>query len=101
MERRKDSGSTSGMQHLKVTYHGRVQGVGFRWAVKALADSLALVGWIRNEPDGTVLLTVLGNRDRLAHLLEGIDSRFAGYITERRVQESVDLEVESSFEIRR
>ena len=101
MKRGKDSGSTSGMQHLRVTYHGQVQGVGFRWAVKALADSLALVGWVRNESDGTVLLTVQGDRDRVAHLLEGIDSRFAGYITDKRMQESVDLDVESSFEIRR
>jgi acylphosphatase len=101
VERRKDSGSTSGMQHLRVTYRGRVQGVGFRWTVKALADSLSLVGWVRNEPDGTVLLTVLGDRNRLANLLDGIDSKFAGYITEKRVQESGDLQVESSFEIRR
>lgn len=89
------------MQHLRVTYRGTVQGVGFRWTVKALADSLTLVGSVRNEPDGTVLMVVHGERDRVAQLMEAIDSRFAGYITIKTVREERDLTIESSFEIRR
>lgn len=39
---------------------GRVQGVGFRWYVKEAALRLELRGWVRNEPNGEVLLEAWG-----------------------------------------
>ena len=39
-----------------IVFHGRVQGVGFRYTAKYLANSLNLVGWVQNEWDGTVTL---------------------------------------------
>ena len=33
---------------------GRVQGVGFRYAVARAAQSRSVSGWVRNRPDGTV-----------------------------------------------
>ncbi|MBN1242967.1 MAG: acylphosphatase [Spirochaetales bacterium] len=38
--------------HARVS--GRVQGVGFRYAALERARFLALVGWIRNDDDGSV-----------------------------------------------
>lgn len=38
----------------RVTIHGRVQGVGFRYATLREASALGLEGWVRNNPDNTV-----------------------------------------------
>lgn len=39
---------------------GRVQGVGFRWSARAEALNLGLVGWVRNEPDGSLTVVAQG-----------------------------------------
>ena len=40
---------------------GEVQGVGFRWYVREQARALELAGWVRNEPDGAVVLVASGD----------------------------------------
>jgi len=37
-----------------VVVHGRVQGVGFRFACARRAQEAHLGGWVRNLPDGTL-----------------------------------------------
>jgi acylphosphatase len=44
-----------------VVVRGVVQGVGFRWFVKELADSMGLSGWVRNLEDGSVELEAEGS----------------------------------------
>jgi len=48
---------------------GTVQGVGFRWFAKELADSLALSGWVRNRTDGSVELEAEGTETALDEFL--------------------------------
>lgn len=47
-------------KRFRVRFHGRVQGVGFRYTAYHLAQSLGLTGWVENEYDGTVLCEVQG-----------------------------------------
>lgn len=44
----------------RVVFHGRVQGVGFRYTARFAAESLGLTGWVKNEWDGSVLMEVQG-----------------------------------------
>lgn len=52
--------------HLKIT--GRVQGVFFRDFVKKKALSLDLVGWVRNNDDGSVEVVAEGEEGALDQL---------------------------------
>ncbi|QFG25389.1 acylphosphatase [Actinomadura sp. WMMB 499] len=55
---------------LTAWVRGRVQGVGFRWWVRARALELGLVGSAANLSDGRVEVVAEGPRDRCRRLLE-------------------------------
>lgn len=56
-----------------IVFHGRVQGVGFRYKAKYLALSMDLTGWVCNEYDGTVTLEVQGREALINKLLVGLN----------------------------
>jgi len=47
---------------------GRVQGVGYRYFVLRVAESLGLAGWTRNLPDGSVEVVADGREADLESL---------------------------------
>ena len=51
------------MTAVRVRVTGRVQGVAFRYHARQEATRLGLVGWVRNEVDGSVELHLEGPRD--------------------------------------
>jgi acylphosphatase len=53
---------------MRVTFrvHGEVQGVGYRRFVAREAQDLGLAGWVRNEPDGSVIGETEGSAAALA-----------------------------------
>ncbi len=53
------------MRQLHAVIHGRVQGVSFRYNAQHEAQRLALVGWVRNLPDGTVETVAAGTDENL------------------------------------
>lgn len=55
---------------MTATVVGRVQGVGFRWAVQDVAERHGLVGWARNLPDGRVEVVAEGPRAQCAALVD-------------------------------
>jgi acylphosphatase len=49
---------------------GRVQGVGFRYALADEARARKLCGWVRNRRDGTVEALIAGPEHELRALIE-------------------------------
>jgi len=55
---------------LRVTVHGRVQGVFYRdWTVQN-ARQLGLTGWVRNQADGTVAALLQGDASAVRQMIE-------------------------------
>lgn len=57
------------MRRIRFLVTGRVQGVGFRWFVRAEARPLGLSGWVRNREDGAVEGEVEGRDDAIEALV--------------------------------
>jgi acylphosphatase len=70
------------MNATRVFYEGRVQGVGFRWTARKIAQGYDVTGLVRNLPDGRVELQVSGDDGEIDAFLTDIrDSVLAGHIT--------------------
>ncbi len=70
------------MNATRVFYEGRVQGVGFRWTARKIAQGYDVTGLVRNLPDGRVELQVSGDDEEVSAFLTDIrDSVLAGHIT--------------------
>lgn len=82
-----------------ITFHGRVQGVGFRYTAKYLARSLGLAGWVKNEWDGTVTLEIQGREALIQKLLVGLNNNQFISI-EWMDTEEIPLKEERSFKVR-
>ena len=58
------------MVRKRITFYGRVQGVGFRWKAHSVADSFRLTGWVRNEYDGSVSMEIQGEESLIDRLIQ-------------------------------
>jgi acylphosphatase len=66
-------------KRMHLFYSGRVQGVGFRYTVRRLADGFEVTGTIRNLADGRVELLAEGNEDELEAFRNGIRDEGLGH----------------------
>lgn len=57
----------------RLTFTGRVQGVGFRYRAKHAADSAGVTGWVTNEWDGSVVMEAQGTADQINRVLKMIN----------------------------
>lgn len=89
------------MERRRLTYTGRVQGVGFRATAVSIAAGFTVTGWVRNEPDGDVLLEAQGPADELDGFLGALRRRMERMIREVRQDVVPPRHDESGFRITR
>ena len=56
----------------QLTVRGRVQGVGFRFFTRSIAEKLAVSGWVRNTPTGNVKIFVQGKQTIINEFIKHI-----------------------------
>jgi acylphosphatase len=56
------------MIRRRVTVRGRVQGVFFRDSCRSEAVAAGVRGWVRNEPDGSVVAVFEGDAEAVARM---------------------------------
>jgi len=67
-------------KRLHVNFKGRVQGVGFRYTVRHLAEDFQVTGYVKNMPNGDVELVAEGVELDLKRFLIEIQERMGKYI---------------------
>jgi acylphosphatase len=71
----------------RILFHGRVQGVGFRFTAQQIAGQFTVHGFVRNLPDGSVELVVEGEPDQVVAFLTMLSRRMGRYIDSQTITE--------------
>lgn len=87
----------------RVIFEGRVQGVGFRYTVKDLARGFDVCGWVKNLPDGSVELQVMGEPEEVESFIHEIieESPVAGNVKNHYADKIPLLKNRTGFTIER
>jgi acylphosphatase len=87
-------------QRDTVYYTGHVQGVGFRYATRSIAENYAVTGYVRNMPDGRVELVVEGEGPQRESFQAEVRNYFTGRIRDEKRDTQPATGEFVSFEIR-
>lgn len=80
-----------------IIFHGRVQGVGFRYWSCMIATELGLTGWVKNLSDGTVEMEVQGSGMMISRLIHRLHNQRFVEITDMETTSMPVKENEFSF----
>lgn len=82
-----------------IIFHGRVQGVGFRYRSYYAAQKFGLTGWVRNLYDGTVEMEIQGKESGIDALILTLDKSDYVEIREMQVKKLYPDREERGFRI--
>lgn len=94
------SGNEPNTIRRRIVYHGTVQGVYFRRTAEQIATGFAVVGYVRNRPDGTVELEAQAIAAELSRFLAAVADRYEDMITRTEEQDVPPLAGERAFVVR-
>ena len=89
------------MKKVIITVQGRVQGVGFRYHTKLMADKVGVKGTAENQIDGSVLIKVSASTDKIDSFIDSIENNKPPFsrIDSIHIVENNDLPEFSSFKV--
>ena len=88
------------MMAKRIYYRGKVQGVGFRFGVRQIAEGFSVAGYASNLPDGRVEVFLQGDREEVEAMEKEIgESHLAGFIREATGREAETESGRRGFQI--
>jgi len=88
------------MERRQVHFRGMVQGVGFRYTTRKIASRFAVSGYVKNLPDGQVLLVAEGGAGELDRFLAAVSAEMRLAIQDRAISIEPATGEFRQFEIR-
>lgn len=89
------------MKKVKILVKGYVQGVGFRYTTKMVADELGIAGIVRNESDGSVYIEAAGEPEKIDAFIKAVQNSPSpsGKVEQVVVEEDDSLTIPSKFSV--
>ena len=84
--------SHNAQRRLALRFVGEVQGVGFRWVSRRIANDIGLTGWVRNEWDGSVSMELQGTDDQIATFFGKFPHGWGAYPPNYTIAESEEID---------
>lgn len=82
-----------------IIFYGYVQGVGFRWKARSLAERYGISGWVENLPDGSVEMEAEGTARDIEDLIDALgNDTWIGI--ERMESEIIPVHGDYNFEVK-
>lgn len=80
-------------------FYGLVQGVGFRYEAMGIASQLSLVGWVKNEYDGSVTVEIEGAPNYIDSFIMAMRAVRRFDISEIKMDDLPPLGTETTFRL--
>lgn len=89
------------MKKVSIRVAGLVQGVGFRFSTKLVADQIGVYGIVRNDSDGSVYIEANGAPEKIDLFIEKIRNSPSpsGHVDSIIVEELPSLKIRDKFTI--
>lgn len=89
------------MYRYLLIFHGRVQGVGFRYFAQSTALRHSITGFVKNEYDGTVSMEAQGSEKDLHNFLDILSKGNMFIRVDNIVKENISvIENETKFKVK-
>lgn len=88
------------MPRYKILFKGRVQGVGFRYRARIIANDLFLTGNIKKLDNGNVECNIQGSKDKIDYFIEKLRDSLIINIEDYKIKKISAIEDEEGFFIK-
>lgn len=89
------------MKTIRMKVKGRVQGVGFRYMTKIVADQIGVFGIVQNETDGSVYIEANGDSDKIDLFIAKIKQSPtpSGRVDDLQLEEDASIKIRNKFSV--